>query len=106
MTTRRILQTLILCSGIALLIWGILNPSFHHSDGFPKTSFCFFLSAAAALCLLAWMVSKKWENFGIWMSLAIIGQAATLQTIDAGRRLHFQHYRPFDVPFPSLLILS
>ena len=50
--------------------------------------------------------------FIFWILLAWIGQAAALHLIDAGTRLHYQHYRPFSSPlalfvlvFQGLLVL-
>jgi 4-amino-4-deoxy-L-arabinose transferase-like glycosyltransferase len=69
---------------------------------FPHTTFCFFFSAAIAFAILAWTIFKKNVRFGFWIFLAIISQAASLQTIDAGTRLHFQHYRL--IPSPWLIV--
>ncbi len=35
----------------------------------------------------------KWLSVAAWGGLALVGQAASLQMIDAGRLIHFQHYR-------------
>ena len=105
MPWRRIFQFASFTAGAALFVWGLLNPAFYDSEGFPATNFCLLLSASVSLCLFGWMIAKKWERFGFWMILAIIGQAAALQTIDAGTRLHYQHYRPFHSHL-ALLILT
>lgn len=34
-----------------------------------------------------------WKNFALWSGLALIGQASSLQMINAGQTIHFQHYR-------------
>ena len=42
---------------------------------------------------------KKFNKFGeftLWVVLALVGQAAALQMIDAGPRLHYQHYLNFN----------
>lgn len=36
----------------------------------------------------------KWLSAAAWGGLMFAGQAASLQMIDAGRLIHFQHYRP------------
>lgn len=36
---------------------------------------------------------SSWKNFIFWSGLALIGQTASLQMIDAGRLIHFQHYK-------------
>ncbi len=40
-------------------------------------------------------IYANWKSFTFWSALALIGQAASLQMINAGRLIHFQHYRPF-----------
>lgn len=39
------------------------------------------------------LAATKWKSFAGWFGLALAGQAASLQMIDAGRLIHFQHYR-------------
>jgi 4-amino-4-deoxy-L-arabinose transferase-like glycosyltransferase len=39
------------------------------------------------------MAVGSWKRFGFWLTVALIGQAVTLQLIDAGPSLHYQHYR-------------
>ena len=71
---------------------------------------CLFISISASLILLGILIRTEWQRFGIWMSTALVGQAATLQMIDAGRRIHFQHYRQISEvfttdPLPLLLLV-
>jgi hypothetical protein len=61
----------------------------------------FFVSLGASSIILGSFVRTKWQNFGIWTSSALIGQAAMLQMIDAGRRVHFQHYRQVSEMFTA-----
>ncbi|MHC4997220.1 MAG: hypothetical protein ACYTGQ_19460, partial [Planctomycetota bacterium] len=46
----------------------------------------------AALVLVVGRASDALEAAG-WLALAIVGEAAALQLIDAGPRVHYQHYR-------------
>jgi hypothetical protein len=46
-----------------------------------------------ALVFAGSLVHTKWKYFASWSALALVGQAAALQMIDAGRLIHFQHYR-------------
>ena len=39
------------------------------------------------------MARTNWLPAAAWGGLALAGQAASLQMIDAGRQIHFQHYR-------------
>ena len=51
------------------------------------------LELAAAVLLIAWSVSTHWAGAARWLALALCGQAAALQLIDAGVLIHYQHYR-------------
>ncbi|MBP6214171.1 MAG: hypothetical protein KA447_14120 [Pyrinomonadaceae bacterium] len=57
--------------------------------------FCLPVAVGIALILMGSLVITKWTGFGFWLGLALVGQAASLQLIDAGRMIHFQHYRSF-----------
>jgi 4-amino-4-deoxy-L-arabinose transferase-like glycosyltransferase len=51
---------------------------------------------SVALAAFAGIVTARTSYGGAvrWFSLALVGQAATLQLIDAGHLLRYQHYRP------------
>src|ERR1051325_2062228 len=55
--------------------------------------FALALAAAIAILLAGWTARTWWAGAGRWLSLALAGQAAALQLIDAGIRIHYQHYR-------------
>lgn len=54
----------------------------------------FALSAGIAFVMLGCLVRTAWRGFAGWAAFGLIGQAASLQMIDAGRLIHFQNYRP------------
>lgn len=62
---------------------------------FTNGVFCLPLAVGAALLLVGIFIGTRWKTFAGWTALALIGQAASLQMIDAGRLIHFQHYRSF-----------
>ncbi len=85
-----------LCSaGAACAILGAawIGPYCRGSDGFPNGFFALALAAAVAVLLAGGTVFTPWARAGRWLALALAGQAATLQLIDAGIRIHYQHYR-------------
>src|SRR5262245_50728713 len=41
--------------------------------------------------------ATRWAKFALWLGLAIAGQAAALQLIEAGPFVRYQHYRPLEV---------
>ena len=76
---------------IVVLAW--LSPLGRTSEGDFNGFFALALPAAAAALLAAWTVSSPWASSGRWLALALAGQAAALQLVDAGVRIHYQHYR-------------
>lgn len=80
--------------GSALLAaWALLDPRFRNAEGIPTGSIClpFSLAAAGVVLGLAWRT--PWRKAALWFALALTGQAVSVQMIDAGTRLHYQHYR-------------
>ena len=57
-----------------------------------NSGFCLGLSAGVALLILAAGAGRRWARAARWLSLALVGQAVALQLIDAGNRIHYQHY--------------
>ncbi|HUI78103.1 MAG TPA: glycosyltransferase family 39 protein [Bryobacteraceae bacterium] len=55
--------------------------------------FALGLALAAATLLAGWTAFTQWARSGRWLALALAGQAAALQLVDAGIRIHYQHYR-------------
>ena len=45
-------------------------------------------------------------RFWLWIALAAAGQAAALRLIDAGPRIHFQHYFPAGFPPAALVVVA
>jgi hypothetical protein len=80
-------------AAIGVIAWAYASPSFRDAEGFLRGSFCLPLSACAALLAVAVTAGRPWSIFGRWLALALVGQAAALQMIDAGTRVHYQHYR-------------
>jgi hypothetical protein len=70
-----------------------MSPYCQTSEGGPSGCFAAAIATAAAVVIATWTASSMWSCPGRWLSLALIGQAAALQLIDAGIRIHYQHYR-------------
>jgi hypothetical protein len=64
-----------------------------NQEGDLNGHFVLALALAAACVLFGFTMGTIWSGFGRWLALALVGQAAALQLIDAGTRIHFQHYR-------------
>jgi hypothetical protein len=99
---ERALQLVVFILGVCCTAWAIIDPRFRDVEGFPKGTVCLPISVGVALIVLAVAVRGRWRSSAFWFALAIAGQAVALQLIDAGNRIHYQHYRPLTQP--ALLI--
>lgn len=99
-------------AGLLLILWASLGDTFKNNENVLTGKFCFPVSVGAALILFGTLFRTRLKNFGFWVSLGLIGQAASLQLIDAGRLIHFQHHLPlskitkFEILPLSVLLLQ
>jgi 4-amino-4-deoxy-L-arabinose transferase-like glycosyltransferase len=81
-------------AGLTLIFLAVSSDYFwNDAKTFLNAEFCLPLAAGFALALLGSLLNTRWSSFAGWTALALTGQAASLQMIDAGRLIHFQHYR-------------
>jgi 4-amino-4-deoxy-L-arabinose transferase-like glycosyltransferase len=92
------LKMVLLCAGLSLIGLALLHPRFRDADGWFKAEVCLTLSLGLASLVLAAGIAGRFRQFAFWLALALAGQAVALKLIDAGPRLHYQHYRPFSRP--------
>lgn len=95
-TERKVTQVasvVLLLIGAFLLVVSIASGEFRDAHGALSGRFVLPLSAGVGLCFLGAMVGTKWRAFAAWFLLVLVGGSAALQMIDAGRLIHFQHYR-------------
>ena len=78
------------------MFWAASDPRFRDAEGFFDTPFCLPLACSVACLPLGWAVDRRWRRFCLWITLALLSQAAGLQLIDAGPRIHYQHYLRWD----------
>jgi len=95
MILSRVLQLLNGLLGICLLGWAFSDPRFRNAEGFPDGTLCLPVSTGVALIILGWSMAGRFKKFALWFALALVGQAVSLQMIDAGPLMHYQHYIPF-----------
>jgi len=90
----RLCQLAIGLAGLTFLAWALSNPQFRDAEGFPRGTILLPIAAGIALLSIASAWRSAWRNASFWFALGLVGQAATLQLIDAGTTIHYQHYLP------------
>jgi hypothetical protein len=80
--------------GLALCAWAVTAPQFRDAGGFAKGTICLPLVVGLGTLILAWTMSGPLRRAAFWLALALVGQAVSLQMINAGPLLHYQHYWP------------
>jgi hypothetical protein len=90
-----------------LLIFTWTSPAFRDAEGAFTGGVALPISAAVACAIQAWAWGQtNWRVSGAWAGILLLGQAATLQLIDAGKLIHYQHYRQsLAVDHPEALII-
>jgi hypothetical protein len=80
--------------GPLVLIWAFLSPQFRNSEGFLSGEVVVPAAAGISLIIIGLSLGRVWWKAALWGALALTGQASTLQWIDAGPLIHYQHYKP------------
>lgn len=91
----RVASAALIVTGTLLLASSVISGEFRDGHDALTGKFVLALSAGIGLIFLGCLAGTTWRSFAAWFSLALIGESSALQMIDAGRFIHFQHYRPF-----------
>ncbi len=90
-----------LALAIGTLMVAVADPVFRDPEGHFGANVGIPLAIAIASCLVSIAWNGDYRRGSLWLGLLIVGQAATLQLIDAGRVIHYQHYFPFPQLFTT-----
>ncbi len=91
--TNRIISTLLIIVCLTILLW---LPVFRNTEGFLDPSVCLLFSVSGALFILLLGWKTPMYRPAKWFALVILGQGISLQLIDAGPTIHYQHYSPIN----------
>ncbi len=83
--------------GAGMFGWSVFGESFRGDDGALDGTYSLPLAIGLAFILLGCTARTHWDRFGRWAALSLVSHGLALQLIDAGRYLHYQHYRPASV---------
>lgn len=95
-TMRMIIGASALAVAMLLVGWALADGRFRDAEGYWDSPICLPLGCAVAGLVLA--IGGLWRRgqclaAAFWFALALIGQSVTLQLIEAGTNVSFQHYR-------------
>lgn len=94
---------------LALLHLAFATPTYQRPDGLPIGAAALPIAASIALAIAGCAWRTAFQRPASWLALLILGQAASLQIVDAGTRLHYQHYRPWATlplyPLPAAILV-
>ena len=79
--------------GLGSLAGAFWLPVFRDAEGFLDPSVCLLFSITAAAFLLAVAWRSRLRKAAGWFALLITCQGLSLQLIDAGNSVHYQHYK-------------
>ena len=89
-----LIRYLLLISGAAFLIGTVLNVNLQGWLGSSAASSLLPLFLGGGFLFTGLVAGTAWQRFAALFTLSLAGQTASLLMIDAGRLIHFQHYRP------------
>ncbi|MHC4470136.1 MAG: hypothetical protein ACYTDY_00205 [Planctomycetota bacterium] len=87
----RILRFAFTALGVGIVVWSLFDPRFRDSEGALTNPFCLALSFGAAVAVFGHLCWGPWRRAGLWLTLAIVGQAIALQMTKAGPIVLYQH---------------
>jgi hypothetical protein len=86
-------QAAVAAAGAAVLLWSALAPAFRDQEGHLTGAVGLPIAVGLAALLIAVTAASRLSRAALWFGLALVGQAAALQLIDAGKGIHYQHYK-------------
>ncbi len=106
---QRAWQVLLWTLAAVVFVWAFADSRFRDPEGFPTGQICLPIAFGFALIALGWTAESRWRKFVCWFALLLLGQAVSLQLIEAGNLIRYQHYKPLGRLFtqtePLLLTL-
>jgi 4-amino-4-deoxy-L-arabinose transferase-like glycosyltransferase len=86
-------RILLISTGFSLILWACSSGTFRIGENILNAKLCLPLAFGLAFITIGGFINTALKTFGFWLSLALVGQAVSLQMINAGKLIHFQHYR-------------
>ena len=85
---------LLFAAGLLLIAWAASSGDFRDGENALSGKFCLPFSFGVGVIVLGVTFATRWRKAGFWFASALCGQAASLQLINAGAALRYQHYKP------------
>ena len=95
------LRFLIFAAGIFAFVWPFFDPHFRDGENNFTGLLCLPIAVGIGVLVAALALGSEWQQTAFWFLLSIVGLAVSLQLVNAGWQLRYQHYKPLEEIFQS-----
>ncbi len=107
------MRTFSALTSLVVLILASWWSVFREAEGYLNPNYCLLIAFVGASLLIIFSWRTTFRQSGVWFALLLFGQGLSLQLIDAGPHIHYQHYRvihgistTYDAALVALLVLQ
>src|SRR3981189_1837408 len=90
---------------VTVVLWACTSNIYRDAEGVLKREFCVAIAGGLVLFVMGMAWGTAWARTAFWASIALLGSAVTLQMIDAGPQVRYQHYRLSFTPWQGAFVL-
>ncbi len=104
----QLIRSGLVAAGLVLLVAAVLGLA-GGVDVAANNAFALVPFAAGLSCIISGIaIASRWQKAAFWFSLAMVGQTFSLQLINAGYQLRYQHYKPISewLSYPNALFAA
>jgi hypothetical protein len=98
------LRFLMFAFGFFAIVWPFFDQHFRDGENNYIGLFCLPMAVGIGVLVTAFVLGSEWQRSAFWFLLAIVGFAVSLQLVNAGWQLRYQHYKPFGELFESYFL--
>lgn len=82
--------------GLLLIGWAANGTTFRDFENYVTAVACLPIAIGVALIALSFTLGSRWQTSALWFSNALVYQSISLQLINAGWQLRYQHFKPIN----------
>lgn len=108
-TARTLARVALPVIGVLVFAWAAVDPRFRDGEGFLRGVVCAPIALAFAIAIVGASIRSSYAASARWLALELIGFASSLQLIEAGHAIRYQHLAPawemFETPWVGWTIV-